>query len=220
MSNRYADELKKEKQIIEESNPLFKKFTTENQQQKDGIRSVPFTTKKDRSGNYFHMILSSDFEDLEMEIRGLRYYKDIDVNGKEILVTRKVENHYLSEEGAEDLLLELKGHLSSDIKLGVMTRDEFLMMQDIIRKFLVSYITNNLYKLGMDTEEKQRKSPTLIVMMLSRIRAVYSRSIAGLENERSHGDIKLSGDLDFGRNDPFMYGGNFGSMKGLKELKN
>lgn len=195
MENKYALELKKEQEILQRTYP---KFNIGNKR-----RSVPFVSQKDKSGNYFHLILSSDFEDLEMEIRGLRYYKDIDDRGKEILVTRRIKNHYLSEEGAEDLLLELKAHLSSDIKLGVMTREEFLMEQDIIRKFLVSYISNNLYKLGMDTEEKQRKSPTLIVMMLSRIRAVYSRSVAGMENQRSHGDIKLSGDLDFQREERF-----------------
>jgi len=92
-----------------------------------------------------------------MEIRGLRYYKEVDVNGKEVITTKKVEGHYLSDSGADDLLLELKAHLSSDIKLGVMTRDEFLQQNDIIRKFLHSYLMNNLYKLGMDTEEKQRK---------------------------------------------------------------
>jgi len=55
----------------------------------------------------------------------------------------------------------------------------------------------------MDTEEKQRKAPTLFVMMMARIRAVYSRSIAGLENLRSHGDIKLSGEIDIQREDKF-----------------
>jgi len=84
-----------------------------------------------------------------------------------------------------------------------MTRDEFLQQQEIIRKFLHSYIMNNLYKLGMDTEEKQRKSPTLFTMMMARIRSVYSRSIAGLENRRSHGDIKLSGELDMQKEDRF-----------------
>jgi hypothetical protein len=84
-----------------------------------------------------------------------------------------------------------------------MTRDEFLMQMEIIRKFLHSYLTNNLYKIGMDTEEKQRKAPTLFTMMMARIRSVYSRSIAGKERDSSHGDIKLTGDLDMQREDKF-----------------
>jgi hypothetical protein len=137
-----------------------------------------------------------------MEIRGLRYYKEFQ-NGKEVIITKRVQGHYLSEAGSEDILLELKAHLSSDIKLGVMTRDEFLMQMEIIRKFLHSYINNNLYKLGMDTEEKQRKAPTLFTMMMARIRSVYSRSIAGMENKASHGDIKLSGELDMQKEERF-----------------
>lgn len=197
MSDKYAEELDMEKKNLPNKNP-FRNITNKYKNKKHiENRAVPFVSKKDKGGNYFHFILGSDFEDLEMEIRGLRYYKEIDDFGKETLITKKLPNHYLSEEGAEDLLVELKAHLSSDIKLGIFSRDEFLMQMDIIRKFLISYIQNNLYKLGMDTEEKQRKSPTLIVMMLSRIRSVYSRSIAGVENQRSHGDIQLKGELDY-----------------------
>ena len=201
MVNKYADELRKEKDMIAKQNPFTGKKPV--RAKKEERRSVPYVNQKEKSHNYFSLILSSDFQELEMEIRGLRHYIEIDGNGKEIKTIKMIKDHYLSEAGAEDLLVELKGHLSSDIKLGIMTREEFLMQQDIIRKFLVSYISNNLYKLGMDTEEKQRKASTLLVMMLARIRSVYSRSIAGLENQRSHGDIKLSGDLDGHRDDMY-----------------
>jgi hypothetical protein len=205
-SNKYADELEKERELVEKANPFTarKLKPVENDINAPVKKSVPFMAKRDKDSNYFHMILGSDFEDLEMEIRGLRYYKDIDERtGKETLIMRRIDNHYLSEVGADDLILELKAHLSSDIKLGRLSRKEFLMQMEIIRKFLVSYVTNNLYKLGMDTEQKQRKSPTLLVMMLSRIRSVYSRSIGGQENNLSHGDMKFSGELDYGQNDKF-----------------
>ncbi len=202
MANKYAEELEKERELLDRSNPFNRKKTIQNKKEKE-IRSLPYVEEKDSKNNYFSLILSSDFRDLEMEIRGLRYYKEVDGNGKEVITTKKVEGHYLSDSGADDLLLELKAHLSSDIKLGVMTRDEFLQQNDIIRKFLHSYLMNNLYKLGMDTEEKQRKAPTLFTMMMARIRSVYSRSIAGMENKRSHGDIKLSGELDMQKEDRF-----------------
>lgn len=201
MANKYAEELNKERSLIADGNPFAKPQNIKPLNKK--IRSVPYVNKKHKDSNYFSLILGSDFEDLEMEIRGLRYYKEIDARGKEIVTTRKLPNHYLSDHGADDLLLELKAHLSPDIKLGVMTRDEFLIQQEIIRKFLHSYLMNNLNKLGMDTEEKQRKAPTLFTMMMARIRSVYSRSIAGMENKASHGDIKLSGELDIQRDNKF-----------------
>lgn len=208
MVNKYAEELRKEQEIISKSNPFLKQETqqvvVQRQPEVEQKKlSVPYIEKKEKSENYFNLILASDYQDLEMEIRGLSQYREIDSRGKEIIVTRRRKEHYLSEQGAEDLLQELKAYLNSDIKLGVMTRDEFLMQVDIIRKFFHSYLSNNLYKLGMDTELKQRKAPTLFTMIMARIRAVYSRSVAGLENQRSHGDIKLSGDLDIQREERF-----------------
>jgi hypothetical protein len=204
MADKYAEELQKERKLISNINPFKskKKFPQRKFTDKER-KSVPFVNQENKSENYFNLILGSDFRDIEMQIRGLKYYKDIDESGKEVLIMKKVNNHYLSDEGAEELIFELISHLNSDIKLGFMSRDEFLQSQEIICKFFISYITNNLYKLGMDTEEKQRKSPTLTNAILLRIRSVYSRSIGGKENERSHGDIKLSGDLDMQKEDRF-----------------
>lgn len=195
--SKYAEALKAEN--------VFKKYKPKPQvvkPVKEVEKDTPHYEQRKKPEDYFGRILSSDFEDIELEIRGLRLVKEYDkFTGKEKVVYKRRQEHYLSEEGAEDLLLELKGHLSSDIKLGILTQDEFLKTQDIIRKGVVSYISNNLYQLGMDTEAKQRKAPTLIIMLLNRIRSVYSRSILGKENERSHGDLKISGDLGFGDKD-------------------
>ena len=213
MVNKWTDSLKEEKSVIADENPFSKgkktiKTKLKNKQIQN--KSYPHISKKEKSANYFSLILTSDFEDLEMDIRGIREYKEYDKLGKFKLVFKRRPNHFLSEEGAENLLLELRTHLNPDIKLAISTREEFLMTQDIIRKHLLSFVANELYSLGMDTEEKQRNAPILINRILLRIRAVYSRSIAGLENERSHGDIKLSGDLDIERDNKFR----------LEEMKN
>lgn len=226
MSNKYAEELAAEKKLIEESNPLLKIKDFKEKQENKGTRSVPFTTKKDKHNNYFNLILSTDFEDLEMEIKGLMWGKEInEETGKTELIMMRNPNHYLSEDGALTILGLIKPHLSVGVKLGIMTREEFCQLQEIIRKTVGSFVQNNLYSLGMDSESKQRNAAPLLNMILATIRQEYSRSIAGLENERSHGDIKLSGDLDFGMNDPYSFGkGGFGGGKGggfgLKDLKN
>jgi len=205
VGNKYAEELEKEKKIIIDGNPFAKKInkTPISNTNKKPSESIPFIKVKDKNTNYFSLLLDPDYADLEMKIRGLRVYRETDEMGREILITKKVPNHFLSDEGAEDVLSELSAYLGSDMKLGVLTKDEYLMTMDILRKFMVSYISNNMYKLGMDTEEKQRKAVQLINMMLIRIRQVLSRSIGGKENERSHGDIKLSGELDFNKEERF-----------------
>ena len=148
-----------------------------------GIKQVSNNSKDVLTGEVG--FLNSDGPDLAV----------FDENGKVRFVFKRRSDHFLSEEGAEELLVKIRPHLSPDIKLGICTREEFLAEQDGIRKQLMSYIHNGLYRLGMDTEQKQRNAPPLADAILLRIRNVYSRSIAGLENERSHGDIKLSGDL-------------------------
>lgn len=217
--NKYLEELKKEREVLKSLNP-FSKSKPKNIQRQDplkdrlpdnplsqtssfGSKSGYYYPEKNKSSNYFNLILTSDYRELELDIRGLRYVQIETEDGKKEVILQKREGHYLSDDGAEDLLFELKGHLSPDIKLGVLTQEEFLKTQDIIRKAMLKYIRNNLYKLGMDTEAKQRKASTLAVIILNRIRAVYSRSIKGIENQRSHGDINLSGGLDMDRESRF-----------------
>jgi len=194
MQNKYTQELQAEKSIFKRGKSYPSKTNNTNNGLDDDI---PYMDSVDnKSSNYFSLLLDPSYADLEMKIRGLKRITVKDKFGTKN-VLRRIPNHYLSDEGAEDILSELISYLGSDIKLGVLTTEEFLSTMDILRKFTVSYISNNMYKLGMDTEEKQRKAPQLINMILIRIRQVLSRSIAGKENERSHGDIKLSGELDF-----------------------
>ena len=194
-TNKYAVELEKERKSMISKNPFAKK----NKQVKNVDKKTtkkPYYVEREKSNSYFNLILDSDYEAIELSIRGLRYVTYKDEQGKEVIELEERENHYLSQEGAEDLLMELKGHLSTDIKLGYLRHDEFLLTQDIIRKSLIKYIRKNLERLGMNTETKQRKARQLIVMILNRIRAVYSQSITGQVSKMSHGDISLSGGLD------------------------
>ncbi len=201
ITNPYAKELKKEEELIKKSNP----FSKTKSISKEGIKKVktPYYIENEKSNSYFNLILDSDYQSMELDIKGLRYVSYKDDRGKEIIELERRPNHYLSEEGSEDLLMELKGHLSTDIKLGFMTSKEFLQTQEIIRKSLIKYIRKNLERLGMDTETKQRKARPLIVMILNRIRSVYSQSIQGQVNKSSHGDIKLSGALDLENDQKF-----------------
>lgn len=202
MGNKYEEELKKERESIKSKNPFVKKPIPTNQPKHESTKK-PYYLEKEKSNSYFNLILDSDYEALELDIRGLRYVSYRDAKGKEIIELERRDNHYLSVDGAEDLLIELKGHLSTDIKLGFLKEKEFLLTQEIIRKTFIKYIRKNLERLGMDTETKQRKARPLIVMILNRIRSVYSQSITGQVNKSSHGDISLSGALDGERDSKF-----------------
>ena len=202
MVNKYLEELNNEKDVLKKSNPFNNLKSSKKKSKKDPSRT-PHYPSGNKSSNYFHLILNSNYEKVELDIRGLRYVKVIDDEGKEDVVLERAADHYLSPEGAEKILSKLNGHLTPDIKLGQLTHEEFLQSQEIIRKSFYRYIRNNLYPLGMDTESKQRNASSLFNMILLLIRSSYSRSIKGVENERSHGDISLSGGLDMDRADKF-----------------
>lgn len=209
MANKYAKELEKEKDNISSNNPFrsskkkkFIKISNSNKKN-NSLKKTPHYSEKEKPTNYFSLILGSDYEDLELDIRGLRWMKYQDKKGKEQVILERREDHYLSEDGANDIITKLKGHLSTDIKLAFFSNDEFMKMQDILRSTLYKYIKRNLYKLGMDTEAKQRNARPLFALILNRIRAVYSQSIGGATNKSSHGDITLSGGLDMDRDEKF-----------------
>lgn len=202
--NKYAEELEKEEALMKKNNPFSKRPIKSNPKDNQPVKVIkrPYYVEREKSNSYFNLILDSDYESLELDIKGLHYVSYMK-DGKQIVELERRANHYLSEEGAEDLLMELKGHLSTDIKLGFMERKEHLNIQEIIRKTLIKYIRKNLERLGMDTETKQRKARPLIVMILNRIRAVYSQSIQGQTHKRSHADITLSGGVDMDRDNKF-----------------
>lgn len=205
MVNKYAEELEKEQKAMSASNP-FNKLNEDKKQTPKTTQKIivkkPHYEPKIKPNSYFNLILGSDYEALELDLRGLRYVSYMK-GGKKVIELERKKDHYLSENGAEDILLELKGHLSTDIKLGFLTEKEFLKTQSIISHSLIKYMRNNVERLGMDTEEKQRKARPLIIMLLNRIRAVYSQSIQGTVNKSSHGDISLSGGLDAQRESRF-----------------
>ena len=201
MLSKYSEALKREG-MFGNSSPRRRKNKNYNSYN-DYDDYMPFNDSGEGGNGYFSLLLEPDYAKLEMKIRGLRQFKTKDKFGKENTILKKVKDHYLSEEGAEEIITLLSSYVGSDMKLGVLTSDEFLQTMDIIRKVLISFVQNNLYSLGMDTEQKQRKANTLCNMILVRIRQVLSRSISGTENERSHGDIKLTGELDYQKEDRF-----------------
>jgi len=203
MLNKYSEALKRERRFRNPSPRRRKDKNYNPYNDYNDYNDMTFNDSGEGGNGYFSLLLEPDYAKLEMKIRGLRQFKIKDQFGKEKIVLKKVKDHYLSEDGAEEIITLLSSYVGSDMKLGVLTTDEFLQTMDIIRKVLISYVQNNLYSLGMDTERKQRKANTLCNMILVRIRQILSRSISGTENERSHGDIKLTGELDYQKEDRF-----------------
>ena len=200
---KYTEMLEQEKLKANTKNPFSKKRMIKQQSLNENDFRTPHFSSKGKSSNYFNLILDPGFEDIEMDIRGLRKIKIVGKDGKTRIDIERKPDHFLSEDGSEKLLIFFKSLVRPDIKLGFSTQDEFLDNMNIIYRNISRYINENLYSLGMDTEDKQRNAIMVTVMLCSNIRPVFSRSVEGKENERSHGSINLSGELDFEQEDKF-----------------
>lgn len=210
--NPYGEALKEEAKEIDSGNPFAdiekdnksKQVNVGDSKENRKIIKSAYYEEKQKSNNYFSLILDSDFKTIEMEIRGLRYvtYND-PKTGKKIVELERKDDHYLSQQGGEYILNYLQMNTSTDLKLGHLTEKEFKQTMDLLIKSFIRFIRQNLEKFGADTYEKQDKTVQLTIATLNRIRSVYSRSIEGQENRRSHGDITLSGNLEGDREDKF-----------------
>lgn len=198
MQNPYSKALDEESVTIGDKNP-FNDIVTDNTKEKSNTkpeRKFHFEERR-KTDNYFNLILASDYRDIELEIRGLRYVSYIDTkSGKKVVELERKNDHYLNEDGAEYLLTKLRMHTSSDLKLGFLSEENFKRTMGIFTRTFIRFMKENLGELGMNTEKKQRKGVLLTVAIINRITSVYSRSIQGIENRRSHGDITLSGNLE------------------------
>ncbi len=215
MDNPYKQALETEMKSIDKDNPFVKENDEKEEDNPSKVKIINSNNKGDinktlhyeerpRTNSYFNLILDSDFRTIELETRGLRYvtFKD-PTTGKKVIQLERKEGHYLSQEGGEYILNFLQMNTSTDLKLGHLTEKEFKQTMEILTKSFISFIRQNLQKLGADTYEKQDKVVQLTIATLNRIRSVYSRSIEGKENKRSHGDITLTGALDMERENKF-----------------
>ena len=196
MANPYAEELERQSKKIGDKNPFNDEIVVEKNTDKELVKKFHYE-ERHKSNNYFNLILDSDFKDIELEILGLRYVSYVDPKtGKKVVELERKEGHYLNESGAEYLLTKLRMHTSSDLKLGFLTEENFKRTMTIFTRTFIRFMKENLQDLGMDTEKLQRKGVLLTIAIVNRVYSVYSRSIMGSENKRSHGDITLSGNLE------------------------
>lgn len=202
VTNPYTDALKEELDSIDNANPFAEDTPSENTNDKQSGEVIytekkPIYEKRQKSNNYFNLILDSDLQDIELEIRGIRkvgYYDE--KMKKNVEEYEKKENHYLTDNGADFLLTQLKLHIPADMKLGYITADEFKTTMSAFHEELFDFVQDHMNVLGMYSFEDQNKGLMLCIAIVNRVRAVYSRSIGGNENKRSHGDIHLSGNLE------------------------
>jgi hypothetical protein len=153
--------------------------------------------------SYLHLVLSPNFRDLELMIRGLEYVSQMNpITQKQEIILRKIENHPLNEYGINKILEFIKVWSSPEIKLGrKKTRDYYNSVRQVSQD-AKRLIYKNLKNFGMDTQVKQRSAKTYVLAIIEYADASFSRSLEGRENDLSRAtEFSIQSNID-GLNDP------------------
>ena len=154
--------------------------------------------------SFHHFILENQYQDLERSIRG---FKEVYSKKKGEWKTIRKKQHCFTDEEAEDILRTAQSHLSTDIKLGYISKESFPKYMDTLYKklaFIFRSIAEYRYgrynkkdKDGKYIEEDYEKQYQMKVQNLkiflelfTRVQANYSRAIQGSENKLTHGSVK------------------------------
>lgn len=173
------------------------------------------------ANNYLSLLLKPDLRDLELYIRGIEFVKKTNhKTGHSKIEMKKIKDHFLNEYGINRILSELKLHTSSDIILARLEKESYHQVMHQIGTTFLRLIYKNLKLFGMDTHEKQRNARPLWLAMNNKVDAAYSRSIGGRENDISHAQITLTGDLTSIDEEMPFYGGQRRAKNKIEQIKN
>ena len=150
-----------------------------------------YPAQKPESFHFF--ILENQYQDLERMIRGV---KDVWDKDKQKWVIKRKAEHCFTDEESEDIVRTAQSHLSSDIKLAILNRQEYpILLQGIYDQLWVMFKETMDYRFGrFGNETKQAKmklqAANIFNALMMRIKANYSRAIEGRENSSTHDSVK------------------------------
>lgn len=213
---------KKERKINFQEMPTNANDLLDNRKQQELIERftneapVAVPLENNTGTSYLNLVLSPNFRELELMIRGLEYVKRFNpILGREEVILRKIENHPLNEYGINKILEFIKVWSSPEIKLGRKSERDYYNSVAQVSRDAKRLVYKNLKNFGMDTQVKQRSAKTYVLAIIEYADASFSRSLGGRENDLSRAtELKIEGNIN-----PTDLYANFSNKK-KEELKN
>jgi len=143
--------------------------------------------------SFHHFLLSNQYHDLELLIRG---YKKVFNKKSNKWETKRKETHCFNDEESENIVRMAESHLSPDIKLSYISKSTFPIKMLAIKEQLEEYFYNIAdYKYGRYGDSKKQffmkqENLSIFVALMERIQANYSRAIQGSENKHTHSAVR------------------------------
>ncbi len=139
--------------------------------------------------SFHHMLLENQYKDLEFLIRGYKEVFNKKTNKWEV---KRKDVHCFTDEESEHILRLAQTHLSTDIKLSYISLTVYpIKMLALKEQFDETFYTIADYRYGRygdSTKQMIMKqlNHDILVALMERIQANYSRAIKGSENKHTH----------------------------------
>jgi len=163
---------------------------------------IPYDETQQHS-SYLTLVLSPNFRDLELMIRGLEYVKRFNrITNKEEIIIRRIKDHPLNETGVNRIMNELRIYCSPEIKLGRKNERDYYGSVNHVCHSIVRLVYKNLKAFGMEDQHRQRSAKSFCNAIIEFVHASFSRSLEGRENDLSRAtEFRIESNID-GLNDP------------------
>jgi len=149
--------------------------------------------------SFHRYILENDFRTLERQIRGL---KDIWDKNQGKYITKRKDSHCFTDEESESILRLCETHLSSGIKLSIMTREQYdIKLMGLYQQIETHFREIMEYKFGRFKGfnlqlQMKRDAINIFSSIMFNIFANYSRAVEGRENRATHDSVKAQESLN------------------------
>lgn len=150
-----------------------------------------YPAQKPESFHFF--ILENQYQDLERLIRGV---KDVWDKDKQKWVIKRKEFHCFTDEESEEIIRTAQSHFSSDVKLAIISKEEYpVLMQSIYQQLWILFKEIMDYRFGRFgdiTKQMKMKQQAVNIfnVLMMRIKVNYSRAVEGRENRSTHDSVK------------------------------
>lgn len=125
--------------------------------------------------------IKEELERIEHLLR--KHVPKIDENGNEYYEEPDQKEQLFNNKGVNEILNVLAWYLNKNIILSNFSEDQINQRVHQFARYLTNFIFNNYQEFGLDTREKIKHYPMVVMNIVNTIEAAYNRALKGGERE-------------------------------------
>jgi len=148
-------------------------------QMSQGIAATMFNSEQNDNLIKWQLDIKDELERIEHLLR--KHIPKIDSKGKEYYIESSSENQLFNENGVQEILNILAWYLNKNIILSNFDEEQINLRVKQFGMFLTDFIFINYERFGLDTPEKIKHFPMVIMNLINTVEAAYNRALNGGE---------------------------------------